>query len=140
MLKYLLTAGTGCLATLAVALGGLLPYLLRPTAISRASGFDLVSTRPYLARMWPHYWIGYAVAGLSTVHASLPMAGPQPSLHAAGLWMATVALGILWVQVWCGLMLRGPLVPSVRTGLRRLHFWSMFIMITLIALHIRMNG
>ncbi len=139
MLKYLLTAGTGWLATIAVALGGLLPYLLRPTKISVASGFDLVSSRPYLARLWPHYWIGYAVAGLSTVHASLPMAGSQPQLHAEGLWIASVALGMLWVQVWCGLMLRGSLSPRIRRSLRRLHFWSMFLMITLIAMHIRIN-
>jgi hypothetical protein len=58
MLTYLLMAGTGWLATLAVALGGLLPYLLRPTAISRGTGLQLVSGGPYLARMWPHYWIG----------------------------------------------------------------------------------
>jgi hypothetical protein len=81
----------------------------------------------------------YAIAGFSTFHASLSMNGRQPRLHAEGLWMATVALGLLWVQVWCGLLLRDPLSPSLRIALRRLHFWSMFIILTLIALHIQIN-
>ena len=139
MLKYVLTAGAGWLAAIALALGALLPYLLRPTPISNISGLELTSSRPYLTRMWPHYWIGYVVAGVSTLHASLPMAGAQSQLHQEGLWLATVALGLLWVQVWCGLMLRGHLSRSLRIGLRRFHFWSMFIMVALIALHIRIN-
>ncbi len=139
MLSYFMMAASGWLGATAMTFGAVLPYLLRRTAISRATGLELVSSRPYLARMWPHYWMGYTVAGVSTLHASLSMGSRQFMLRPEGLWMATVALAFLWLQVWCGLLLRGPLSPSIRINLRRLHFWSMFIMITLIALHIRIN-
>lgn len=139
MLNYFATAGTGWLAVIAIALGGLLPYLLRRTVISCATGLDLVSGRPYLARMWPHYWIGYTVAGVSTMHASLPMMKAPMRFDPEGLWLATVALAMLWLQVWTGLLLREPMAPRTRVALRRFHFWTIFLTVTLIALHIRIN-
>jgi len=100
---------------------------------------DLANNQPYLVRMWPHYWFGYLVTGLSTLHAVLPMTMGRVSASPKGLWLATFAWGILWVQVWSGLLLRQPVTPQSRVLLRRFHFWSMLSCATLIALHIGIN-
>jgi len=140
MLTCFATAAAGWLGVIGVALGGLSPFLLRRTALSRATGLGPLSNEPYLVRMWPHYWCGYLVTGLSTLHACLPMTMRQAAVHPPGLWLATVALGILYVQVWSGLLLRGPRTPQLRVLLRRFHFWTMLACVSLIALHLWING
>jgi hypothetical protein len=139
MIDYFLTAVSGWLGTIGIAFGSLLPYLLRRTALSRRIGIELVSSRPYLGRMWPHYWVGYSIAGVSTLHAWLPMSSGHIRTSGAGLWMATIALGLVWLQLWIGLMLRQPRAASERKVLRLWHFWGMFAIAALVALHVRMN-
>jgi hypothetical protein len=140
MLRYFATAATGWLGVIALGFGAILPFLLRRTALSRATGMGLVNNQPYLLRMWPHYWFGYVVTGLSALHAMLPMTTGRTSASPKGLWFATVALGILWTQIWSGLLLRGSLAPTRRARLRRFHFWSMAACVALIVLHILTNG
>jgi hypothetical protein len=140
MLSYVATAAAGWIGVIALGFGGLLPFLLRRTALSRTMRLELAGTRPYLLRMWPHYWFGYVATGVSSIHAWLPMASRHTEPHPAGLWIATFALGILWVQVWSGLLLRGPLMSKTRALLRRFHFWGMMVFVVLIVLHIRING
>ena len=140
MIDYFLTAVSGWLGTIGIAFGSLLlPYLLRRTALSRRLGIELVSSRPYLGRMWPHYWVGYSIAGVSTLHAWLPMSSGHIRTSGASLWMATIALGLVWLQLWIGLMLRQPLAASERKVLRLWHFWGMIAIAALVALHVRMK-
>ena len=103
------------------------------------AGIELARSKPYLGRMWPHYWVGYSVAGLSTAHAWIPMSGGHIRTNMSGLWMATVALGLLWLQVFLGLMLRQPVSPTDRKMLRLWHFWGMFAIVALVALHVGIN-
>lgn len=140
MVRYIATAAAGWIGVIGVGIGELLPFLLRRSALSRATGLGPLSNGPYLVRMCPHYWCGYLVAGVSTLHACLPMAMGRALVRPAGLWVATVALGILWVQVLTGLLLRDRLVAAMRVRLRSFHFWSMLACLTLIALHIRINA
>ena len=139
MIDYFATALSGWLAAIGIALGALLPYLLRRTVLSQRLGVELVNSHPYLRRMWPHYWVGYSVASLSTVHAWLPMSTGHPRTSPAGLWMATVALALVWLQLLMGLRLRRPLTPSDRKTLRLWHFWGMFAIAVLVALHLHIN-
>ncbi len=139
MINYLATAISGWMGAIGIASGSMLPYLLRSTALSRWLGMELANSRPYLARMWSHYWVGYSIAGLSTVHAWLPMSGGHIRTDTSGLWMATVALGLLWLQVFIGLMLRQPIAATDRKMLRLWHFWGMFAIVGLVALHVGIN-
>ena len=88
MIDYFLTAVSGWLGTIGIAFGTLLPYLLRRTALSRRLGIELVNRQPYLGRMWPHYWVGYSIAGVSALHAWLPMSSGHVRTSGAGLWIA----------------------------------------------------
>lgn len=139
MIDYFVTAVSGWLGTIGIAFGSLLPYLLRRTALSRRLGIELVSSQPYLGRMWPHYWVGYSIAGVSTIHAWLSMSTGHMRTSVTGLRMATVALGLVWLQLWIGLMLRQPMAASERKVLRVCHFWGMFAIAVLVALHIGVN-
>ncbi len=139
MINYLVTAVSGWIGAIGIALGSLLPFLLRRTALSRKIGIELVNGQPYLSRMWPHYWVGYSIAGASTMHAWLPMSAGHIRTSAAGLWMATVALGLVWIQLWMGLMLRQRLAARERKTLTLWHFWGMFAIVALVALHIGIN-
>jgi hypothetical protein len=133
------TSASGRIACLLTAVGILLPYLLRPTRVSQALGFAPRHDLPYLRRMWPHYWTGYLSLGLSFYHAWVSMAfGRIPRTSLAGLWLATFALFLLFVQLLLGLVLqkaRG--APAIA---RRLHFWSMVEIFVLVLAHIALNG
>lgn len=139
MIDYFVTAVSGWLGTIGIGLGSLLPYLLRRTALSRRLGIELVNSLPYLGRMRPHYWVGYSIAGVSTIHAWFSMSCGHIRTDSNGLWMATAALGLVWLQLWIGLMLRQPMAPSERKVLWLWHFWGMFAIAALVALHIRIN-
>jgi hypothetical protein len=139
MINYFVTAVSGWVGAIGIGFGSLLPYLLRRTALSRYLGLELVNSQPYLGRMWPHYWIGYLIAGVSTIHAWLSMSTGHIRTSVTGLWMATVALGLVWLQLWIGLMLRQPRAASERKVLRLWHFWGMFAIAALVTLHVRIN-
>jgi hypothetical protein len=130
MNDYLQTAFSGWAGVMLFGSGLAMPYLLRKSPTAK---------RPYLQRMWPHYWLGYLAFFASFAHAWLTMrTGNMRGINSAGIWIATVALlAILW-QIAVGLMLTNP-TQSSRRALRRLHFWTMALVAGLIVLHIALN-
>jgi len=140
MRLVLLTGVTGWIASGVLFIVVLLPYLLRPGRLSRALSTLPDSAAPYLRRMRPHYWLGYAVAAVSMVHAWIPMqAGFARRTNATGLWLATVALLLLFFQAALGLLLQDPATKARKT-LRNVHYWTMATVICLLALHLWLNA
>ncbi|HLH08938.1 MAG TPA: hypothetical protein VKW78_16985 [Terriglobales bacterium] len=114
-----------------------LPYLLRRTALSTWLGVATF-TRPYIRRMWPHYWIGYLVLALGTIHGWIAMKpGHIAATSLAGLWLATAAWFLMLAQVVLGLYLQAP--GSKRASLRAWHYWVMVTLIVCVGLHIWLN-
>jgi hypothetical protein len=113
-----------------------LPYLLRGNTFRTAG----VRARPFLARMRPHYWIGFAVAALTLLHAAVPMSsGALRGANLMGLDLASVALLLVFVQVFLGVSLRNPRLPNRRV-VRRWHFWVMVGIAVLGLAHIGLNS
>ncbi|HXM54035.1 MAG TPA: hypothetical protein VOB72_01500 [Candidatus Dormibacteraeota bacterium] len=106
-----------------------LPYVLR--------------RRPaYLARLTPHYWIGFTLAGLSLLHAGLAMSStptPGGGDWAAGIWVATGAMLLVFGQVVLGAGLR-TLHGAERRQRRRLHFAVMTLLVAAGLVHVVLNG
>lgn len=139
MIRYLLSSGTAWAALLFLAVEIALPYLLRrPSPRPRMLGEAQSATFPsFRERLRPHYWLGYAIAGLSSVHAF--SVGPAMSRSdAAGVWAATIAWGLLFVQVALGLCLQAGGANPYR--IRRIHFWSMLVMSALVLVHVLRNS
>lgn len=114
----------------------LLPYLLRGKALRTAG----VRAGPFLERMRPHYWIGFAVAGLTLLHAVVPMSsGLMRGANLTGLYLATGALFLVLIQVFLGFNLRNPKLPE-RRAVRRWHFWIMVAMASAGIVHIWLNS
>ena len=129
----------GWLATITLGAGILAPYLLRRTALSQWLG-TACSRKPYLQRMWAHYWIGYLVALLALMHAWIPMqAGGARGANMAGLWIATASLVLLFSQIVLGLGLKAN-ASSDRQRNRRIHYWVMLGIVVAVAAHIWLNG
>jgi len=127
---YLQSALSGWVALLALVSGLAMPYLLWA---SRAT------TKPYLQRMWPHYWLGYLALLVSFTHGWFSMrGGNMRGVNGAGVWMATLAVGLLFWQAAVGLMLRNP-KQSGRRALRRTHFWTMASVAGLVVAHVVLN-
>jgi cytochrome b561 len=86
-----------------------------------------------------HYWLGYAIALVSFVHAWIPMsAGWGGRLNCAGLYSATGGWFVIYAQVLLGRALRSS--RESRALLRRCHFWAMVIIVTLVILHLALNS
>ena len=96
--------------------------------------------RDFLKRMRPHYWLGYAIAGITLVHAALAISsGWAKGVNILGLMLASLGMFLVFAQVLLGRTLRRPHTPS-RRQLRRLHLVLMFIIVTLGAFHIVLNS
>ena len=136
---FFYTSAFGWLASIFFAGESLLPYLLRKSAISRWLG-TTDAAKPYLARMWAHYWIGYALLPLAFFHAWIPMAaGVARGKDMMGLWLGSGSLLLLLVQLILGLSLKRTNL-SARRQIRQIHFWIMMaIAVTLVA-HIWLNA
>ena len=140
MRAYFFTSASGWIAAILMAMETLLPYLLRRSPLSERLGIAEGFATPYLRRMRPHYWAGYALVALSVAHAWVPMqAGYARRANAAGLWIATLALLALLLQAMLGLLLQDPKL-ELRALLRRWHFWLMVMISAGVALHIWLNG
>ena len=129
--------GWASLVLLAVVVA--IPYLRRipsrPSADSAAA-----TARPYLGALAPHYWLAPAVLVISFVHAWIPMAsGHMPHTSMRGLWLATYALGVIFVQLVIGLALRY-VGPRVAHAMRRVHFVLMLGIVALVLAHLWLNG
>lgn len=97
--------------------------------------------------MWPHYWLGYALVALVVAHTSFVMGPAMGRSDAIGIWAATLALGLLFLQVNLGLMLKGRANNGeAKDGntsereLRKWHFWSMIGFIGMVLMHLWKNG
>jgi hypothetical protein len=139
-MTYFTTAVAGWLGVIFLGAVAVLPYMLRRSVISTRLRIRLPSDQPYLRRMWPHYWLAYAATGLSFVHAWVVMSrGKMPRTSSAGLYLATLALVLLFLQVFMGLTLQQKVLPE-RTLLRSWHFWTMAAVVVLVGAHVWMNG
>lgn len=138
MMLFFCTSVLGWLACILVGVESLLPYLLRRTAFSQKLGTS-DCTRPYLARMWAHYWIGYLLFPLASVHAWIPMAaGNARGANILGLWLATASLLLLFLQLLLGLALRSA-KPIARRKIRPIHYWMMTAIAVTVVAHISLN-
>jgi hypothetical protein len=140
MLLFSVASASGWLLVALTATTVALPFVFRLGAIGRALGLAAAKSVPFLRRMRPHYWLGYAIAGITLFHAVLSM-GTATSGHVnvLGLYLATLALGLVFVQIALGRALRQPAVAG-RRALRRAHLWSMLALIALGASHVALNS
>lgn len=115
------------------------PYL-HSRAVRRGPESNGAVSRPYLNSLWPHYWLAPAVAAGSFIHAWIPMAsGHMPHTSMRGLWLATYALGLVFLQIFMGLVLRF-VSPGAARILRPLHFLFMIGIVVLLLAHLLLNG
>jgi hypothetical protein len=146
MIRFLLVSVTGWVAVLGTGIEIALPYRFRNIVRTNAgpaiapappAGLPVGSTSLRL-RMWPHYYLGYALLALVLTHTSLVMGPAMERTDATGIWAATLALGVLLLQVALGLTLKGR--TGNRVQLRRWHFWSMLGFLALVSTHLWRNG
>ena len=139
MKSFFYTSATGWIASILIGVEALLPYLLRRSRLSERLGIAHDREKPFLQRMWPHYWAGYLLAALAFAHAWIPMsAGRMPSTSMTGLWLATLGLGLIFLQLLFGLFLQQ--ARETRRILRVTHFWTMLLISALVLLHLGLNG
>jgi hypothetical protein len=140
MIRFLLVSVTGWVAVLAMGIEAALPYMLRNKAL-RASAENLPARlRSLRARMWPHYWLGYVLVALVMTHTSFVMGPAMGRSDATGIWAATLALCLLFLQVGLGLILKdGTERTTNQRQLRRWHFWTMIGFIALVMTHLLRN-
>jgi hypothetical protein len=141
MIRFFLVSGTGWVAVLGVGIEAALPYIIRNRSRNMAARESAASLSSRLLsfrdRMWPHYWLGYALVGLVLVHTSCT--GPaMERADVTGIWAATIALGLLFVQVGLGLILKSGV--SHQQKMRRWHFWGMVGLVGLVLTHLARNG
>ena len=140
MNAFFFTSVSGWFASILICVAIVIPYVMRRNWFSGALGLQANSASPFLIRLRAHYWIGYVLAGLSFAHAWVPMrTGYMKRSDIEGLWFATFALLLIFLQVFVGLTLRAPQVPA-RRSLRSLHFWGMAAIVALVGAHIWRNG
>jgi hypothetical protein len=115
-----------------------IPYVRRSAVAVKNSDTD--AARPYLSALALHYWVAPAVLIVSFLHAWIPMAaGRMPHTSMRGLWLATYALGLIFVQLLMGLALRYA-GPRGAKALRRVHFILMLGIAALVISHLWLNG
>jgi hypothetical protein len=141
MLRFLLVGVTGWIAVLAIGVEVALPYILRETVRNQSSTASSASRPGRIVRlrerMWPHYWLGYGLAALVLVHASLVMGPAMGRADAAGIWAATLGLSALFLQIGLGLLLKSG--SDKQRQIRRWHFWSMIGLVGIVAVHLVRN-
>ena len=137
MLVYLIGSFAGRVATLLCGLVVALPYLLRRNRLSRGLGLAQEHASPYLRRLWPHFWVGYAILALSVVHAGTVM-GAMGRANGIGIMAATGAFFLLLFEIALGLNLKDARLGT-RQPVRRLHFWTMVGFAAALGLHLWLN-
>ena len=138
-MTYFASAYAGWLGAIFIGAVALLPYMLRRSVVSAKLGMALPSHLLYLRRMWPHYWLAYAATALSFMHAWVAMSrGRMARTSSAGLYLATLALLLLFLQVFLGLALQQRVLPE-RRPVRRWHFCTMAGVLVLVVAHVWMN-
>jgi hypothetical protein len=89
-----------------------------------------------VARMRPHFVLGYAVLALGTLHGMFAMGGAH-AMSRMDLWIAVLALFGLGLQVFVGLSLQAPGI--YRSTLRRWHVVTTWTVAVLIAGHVALT-
>jgi hypothetical protein len=136
-----ITSVTGWIALVLIGLEVLLPYLLRRNRMSTWLGSAKIGAgKPYLKRMWPHYWFGYLLLLLSLIHSVLPMQAMNlRGQSMLGLWLATGGFLFLLLQSALGLWLQDSSLLG-RATMRSWHYWLMFGVVVLVCIHVWLNG
>ena len=65
--------------------------------------------------------------------------GNMTRVNMSGLLFATIAVGLLILQVALGLLLKDRQLQT-RKLIRRWHYWTMFALIFAVAAHVWLNG
>jgi hypothetical protein len=139
MLSFDSTRVIGWLSVFLLGIVIALPYL-PPIGSSRNSASLPGFFRLPFRRMALHYWLAPLLAVGSFVHAWIPMASRHmPRTNFNGLWVATIALGLILAQLGLGLLLRSSR-QSAPNLLRRTHFTLMLGIAALVLLHLWMNS
>ena len=138
MIDYLIGSVAGRVATVLCVVVIGLPYVLRHNRLSRGLGLAQEHASPYLRRLWPHFWAGYGILVLSTVHAGTVMGGAK-HFDSLGVYAATAAFFLLLFEASVGLSLKSDQVP-IRRSLRRLHFWIMIAFAGALGMHLWLNA
>jgi hypothetical protein len=110
---------------------------LRPNRLSRRIGLAQANPAPYLARLWPHFWMGHLSLALSLLHASLAMQ-PKAGTNPVGTLAATAALFLLLGEV-VGITLKEDRTAP-RRSFRRIHFWIMIGFAGALTIHLWLKG
>jgi hypothetical protein len=136
-----ITSITGWIGFVLIGLEVLFPYFLRRNRMSVWLGsVKIASGTPYLKRMWPHYWLGYLLLLFSVVHTVVPIQARElRGLNALGLWLAAGGLLFLSAQSAIGWWLQDPSLVR-RAPMRSWHYWLMFGVVILVAVHVWLNG
>jgi hypothetical protein len=131
---------SGWIAFILIGLEVLLPYLMRRGSLSRWLHVEGFFRRPYLERMWPHYWLGYLLLALSLLHSALPMRhGGLAGQNLPGIWLAAGGFAALLLQTVLGLYLEDRQLRE-RGRMRRWHYRLMFLVILTVGAHVWLNG
>ena len=138
MLVYLVGGVAGRIASVLCVLVIALPYVLRRNRLSRKLGLAQEHASPYLRRLWPHFWLGYMILALSTVHAGTVMRVGSRA-NRAGVLAATGAFFLLLLEIVLGLRLKDECL-SARRPFRRLHFWTMTAFVAALSVHLWLNA
>ena len=138
MTSYLVSSVAGRIAIVICGFAILLPYALRRNRLSRSLGLAQDNAGHYLHRLWPHFWLGYLIVGLSLLHTTTVMAA-MARANPAGVWAATGALFLLMLEVVLGLSLKDARLGG-RVLVRRLHFWTTTALVVLLAAHLWLNA
>jgi hypothetical protein len=138
MTVYLIGSLAGRVAAMLCVVVIALPYLLRRNRLSRGLGLAQEHAPPYLRRLWPHFWVGYLVLGLSTLHAGT-VARALGRANGTGILAATAAFFLLWFEIVLGLSLRDEALAA-RRSMRRIHFWIMAALVGSLGIHWWLNA
>jgi hypothetical protein len=138
MMVFLISVIAGRVAILLCVLAIALPYLIRRNRLSRGLGLAQEYATPYLRRLWPHFWMGYGILALSTLHAGTVMHA-MARANSIGILAATGAFFLLLLELGLGLNLKDERLP-VRRPMRRLHFWTMAAFVAALGAHLWWNG
>ena len=100
------TGQRGWISTALLAAVIVIPYL-NSILIRGARRADSANALAPLMPLWPHYWLGLLLVSVSSWHSWPALrAGHIPPSLTNGLWLATIALALLFVQLAVGAALR----------------------------------